>query len=308
MGNSFNFSCLDSSNSVMPTTNNSLLSLLNSPDIPEISLCSKKDVNVQAQEIPIPRHSFSMPQHHFDTPYTPNMVPSHNNIPHPAYQNMRPVTPMKSRFDRYYPHGHSMRICEYPQQSSHANFRNRLLQNQQQSYHGVCAQDIHPTITAPARRKSLVSNIYIVNKHEMLTNSLDLLAGEAEMAKNAFSDPITSSSGKENKTTRKHTMRGTGSKSGAANQCDGGGLDDEIAKLSIDAKKAAKLKFKKEASVAKAEKLEFEEDLKPETLLESNKLKIVQYVTDDRQWSQFHVNQNKIWSDVSLVLYFLLLV
>ena len=128
------------------------------------------------------------------------------------------------------------------------------------------------------------------------------------MAKNALPDPITSSSGKENKTTRKRTVWGTGSKSGAANRRDGGGSDDEIAKLSIDAKKAAKLKFKKEASVAKAEKLEFEEDLKPETLLESNKLKIVQYVTDDWQWSQFHVNQNKIWSDMSLVLYFLLLV
>ena len=127
------------------------------------------------------KHSFSMPQHHFDTPYTPNMVPSHNNIPHPAYQNMRPVTPMKSRFDRYYPRGQSMHICKYPQQSSHANFWNRPLQNQQQSYHGGCAQDIHPTITAPACRKSLVSNIYIVNKHEMLTNSLDLLAGEAEI-------------------------------------------------------------------------------------------------------------------------------
>ena len=128
------------------------------------------------------------------------------------------------------------------------------------------------------------------------------------MAKNALPDPITSSSGKENKTTRKRTVRGTRSKSGAANRCDGGGSDDEIAKLSIDAKKAAKLKFEKEASVAKAEKLEFKEDLRPETLLESNKLKIIQYVTDDQQWSQFRVNQNKIWSDVSLVLSFVLLV
>ena len=128
------------------------------------------------------------------------------------------------------------------------------------------------------------------------------------MAKNALPDPITSSSGKENKTTRKRTVRGTGSKSGAANRRDGGGLDDEITKLSIDAKKAAKLKFEKEASVGKAEELEFKKDLRPETLLESNKLKIIQYVTDDQQWSQFRVNQNKIWSDVSLVLSFVLLV
>src|ERR1700761_1940039 len=148
MGDSFNFSCLDSSNSVMPTTNNSLLSLLNSPDISDISLRSREDVNVPAQEIPIPQHSFSTPQHHFDTLYTPNMVPSHNNIPHPAYQNMPSVTPMKSGFDRYYPRGHSMCICEYPQQSSHANVQNRPLQNQQQSYHDGRAQDIHPTITA----------------------------------------------------------------------------------------------------------------------------------------------------------------
>ena len=60
--------------------------------------------------------------------------------------------------------------------------------------------------------------------------------------------------------------------------------------------------------MGKAEKLEFKKDLRPETLLESNKLKIVQYVTDDQQWSQFRVNQNKIWSDVSLVLSFVLLV
>ncbi|KAL7284904.1 hypothetical protein ACG7TL_002218 [Trametes sanguinea] len=73
---------------------------------------------------------------------------------------------------------------------------------------------------------------------------------------------------------------GRGSKSGPLNRRSQGISDDEISKLDDEAKAVA--------SIPKAT-----------GLTEEEKLKVVEYVTDERRWSDFRVKQNLYWIELS---------
>ncbi|KAF8336086.1 hypothetical protein F5887DRAFT_920968 [Amanita rubescens] len=86
----------------------------------------------------------------------------------------------------------------------------------------------------------------------------------------------------------KKRARGAGSRSGAMNRRAGGGSDDEIAKLSPASREATQLKLS-----------EVKEDTSTYNLTEDDKLRIVEWLTDEKQWPEMRIKQAIFWVTLS---------
>lgn len=85
----------------------------------------------------------------------------------------------------------------------------------------------------------------------------------------------------------KKRARGMGSHSGTMNRCNGGGSDDEIAKLTPAAREAAQLKLS-----------EVKDEAATSTLTEDDKIRVVEWLTDKKQWPDMRIKQSIYWVTV----------
>ena len=85
----------------------------------------------------------------------------------------------------------------------------------------------------------------------------------------------------------KKRARGMGSRSGTMNRRDGGGSDDEIAKLTPAACEVAQLKLS-----------EVKDEAATSTLTEDDKIRVVEWLTDEKQWPGMHIKQSIYWVTV----------
>ena len=78
-----------------------------------------------------------------------------------------------------------------------------------------------------------------------------------------------------------------GSCSGTMNQRDGGGSDDEIAKLTPAAHEAAQLKLS-----------EVKDEAATSTVTEDYKIRVIEWLTDKKQWPDMCIKQSIYWVTV----------
>ena len=82
-------------------------------------------------------------------------------------------------------------------------------------------------------------------------------------------------------------VRGAGSRSGAMNRRAGGGSDEEIAKLPLVAREATQVKLS-----------EVKEEVPTYNLTEDDKIRIVEWLTDEKQWPNMRIKQALFWTTV----------
>lgn len=129
--------------------------------------------------------------------------------------------------------------------------------------------------------------------------------GEAQEGENVIEvstePPRASSTGKENQPPSRGKARGRGSRSGTQNRRNGGGSDNEIAKLTPKEKEMAALKIPDHKMGVQLDATRQDPDdigTKTLGLSEEDKLTVVRWITTVEQWTDWKIKQQTYWVKV----------